>query len=385
MTPRPLNVIPTATVAVGRAMQLAEEHGWSRPTFYAVQRALKRLLADPPPPGHRILYSHILQVSGNAKRVAEVLAALDLLDDDRTPSIDVWIARKTADLAPGFRADVSGWLHELRYGHARARPRAEQTLHNYYGAVAATLLDWGTQYAMLREVTRDDVTAALDPLTGHRRNRLLTALRSLFVYCRRARRVFRDPTSRLRNPRPTLRIQVPLAADAIASAVDFATTPALRLILALAAVHAGRPQQIRLLTLDHLDLPNHRISLGGNLRRLDELTARIVRAYLAERQARWPHTANRHVLLSQQTAVTTDPVSTYYFKQHFVPAGIRLDLIRRDRLLEEALTFGPDPLHLVAVFGLDRFTAIRVVELARRILDDTQADPHQINRTPSNM
>lgn len=37
--------------------------------------------------------------------------------------------------------------------------------------------------------------------------------------------------------------------------------------------------------------------------------------------------------------------------------------------LEEALTHGPDPLHLAAVFGLAQKTAIRYAASARQLLD----------------
>ena len=40
-----------------------------------------------------------------------------------------------------------------------------------------------------------------------------------------------------------------------------------------------------------------------------------------------------------------------------------------DRQLDEALTQGPDPLHLAAVFGLDDKTAIRYANAARHILE----------------
>ncbi|TMR38119.1 hypothetical protein ETD85_05660 [Nonomuraea zeae] len=45
-----------------------------------------------------------------------------------------------------------------------------------------------------------------------------------------------------------------------------------------------------------------------------------------------------------------------------------LERLRVDRQLEEALTHGPDPLHLAAVFGLDPKTAIRYAENARALL-----------------
>jgi hypothetical protein len=42
-----------------------------------------------------------------------------------------------------------------------------------------------------------------------------------------------------------------------------------------------------------------------------------------------------------------------------------------DRQLEEALTRGPDPLHLASVFGLDEKTAIRYANAARQLLESS--------------
>jgi len=52
-----------------------------------------------------------------------------------------------------------------------------------------------------------------------------------------------------------------------------------------------------------------------------------------------------------------------------------LERLRVDRQLDEALTHGPDPLHLAAVFGLDDKTAIRYANAARHILE-TEAERH---------
>ena len=46
-----------------------------------------------------------------------------------------------------------------------------------------------------------------------------------------------------------------------------------------------------------------------------------------------------------------------------------LERLRVDRQLEEALTHGPDPLHLAVVFGLDEKTAIRYATAARQLLE----------------
>ncbi|WP_443031947.1 hypothetical protein [Streptomyces sp. CA-210063] len=65
--------------------------------------------------------------------------------------------------------------------------------------------------------------------------------------------------------------------------------------------------------------------------------------------------------------------------RHWISASMRgqdatLERLRVDRQLEEALTHGPDPLHLAEVFGLDEKTAMRYA-------DSTRA--HYCNRQPS--
>lgn len=45
-----------------------------------------------------------------------------------------------------------------------------------------------------------------------------------------------------------------------------------------------------------------------------------------------------------------------------------LERLRVDRQLDEAMTHGPDPLHLAEVFGLDEKTAMRHADSARQLL-----------------
>ncbi|WP_181647257.1 hypothetical protein [Streptomyces sp. WAC00263] len=125
-----------------------------------------------------------------------------------------------------------------------------------------------------------------------------------------------------------------------------AATPAQRLIVALAAVHAARATAIRHLTLDDLDPPNRRITIARHTQRLGELPHQTLLAWLAQRRTAWPKTPNRHVLINAKTALGTGPVSPEYLKRHLLHQGVHLERIRGDRVLHEALTVGADPLHL---------------------------------------
>jgi hypothetical protein len=74
-------------------------------------------------------------------------------------------------------------------------------------------------------------------------------------------------------------------------------------------VHAARPQAIRNLQLDDVDLGNRRLTIAGLTRPLDELTHRLLTDWLTYRRQRWPHTANPHLIINKQTASNTRPVS----------------------------------------------------------------------------
>jgi hypothetical protein len=131
-------------------------------------------------------------------------------------------------------------------------------------------------------------------------------------------------------------------------------------------VHAARPQAIRELTLDDIDLPSRRITLAGHQQPLGDLT-RALLAWLEYRRATWPGTANRHVLISRLSALGTRPVSPDYLDKH-QPRGISLERIRRDRILHEALATGADPLHLSLVFNIDHTNAMVYANAARNLL-----------------
>ena len=105
--------------------------------------------------------------------------------------------------------------------------------------------------------------------------------------------------------------------DAEIRAVErVAISPAQRLIVALAAVHAARSGPIRHLTLDDLDLPNRRITIAGHSQRIGELTRKTLQDWLGHRRSAWPRTPNRHVLISEKTALGAQPVTSSYLNWH---------------------------------------------------------------------
>jgi integrase len=329
------------------------------------------VVLDGRPAGQRVTLTEIRARTprhASTPRVAEVLAGLGLLEDDATPAIRAWIDRRADELPDGFAEAVRAWLLVLLDGDARARPRSHASIYVYFGTLRPFIERWSADHGHLREVTAGDVRAALDALRGGQLRTAISALRSLFRFAKKRGLVFANPTARLKTGNAGGSL-LPMTDTEIRAVEQVAISPAQRLIVALAAVHAARPAAIRELTLDDLDLPNRRITIAGHPQRLGELTYRALRAWLGHRRTAWPRTPNRHVLISEKTALGTGPVTSSYLSWHLCRRGVSVERIRRDRVLHEALTTGPDPLHLALVFNLSHTAASRYTAIAQRLLD----------------
>lgn len=353
------------------AFRRGEARGWTRRVRLGVQRGLVILLSQHAE-GDTIAYSEMFPalraLDIGAERVAEVLEEMGVLVDDRRPSFEGWLERKLDGLAPGISSEVEAWKRVLHDGGPRIRARDRSTCWNYLNSVRPALVVWSGRYHHLREVTRDDVLAVLATLQGPRRSITLVGLRSLFATCTKNGTVFRNPTSRIKVGDRDHGVIQPLSPADVADAVATATSPAARLVVALAAVHAARPGAIRALQLDDIDIGNRRLVIAGRIRPLDDLTRQLLLSWLDHRAHLWPNTANPHLLINQQTAMETGAVSTFWAKKALRGQTATLERLRVDRQLEEALTHGPDPLHLASVFGLDQKTAIRYAASARQLL-----------------
>ena len=353
----------------------AEARGWEPTAQRAMQRVLVLLLAGHREPD-RIRVSDFAPVAArqyiNLDYVVEILTAMDIVDDDRPASLEGWMAARLAGLPGPWRRDLSSWARTLRDGSPRSRPRNYSTVRAYTAAAIDAAATW-PQREHLREVTREDVQTYLATLHGRRRETATTALRGLFRWAKTNKLIFRDPTRGLRGPTVSDPIWPLLTPDDISASVTAATTPQARLCVVLAAVHAARPGQIRALHLDDVDLAGRRITIAGNTRPLDNLTAQALLDWLAHRRERWPNTANPHLLVSTASALGLAPVSaTWILNLRGLPGT--LERLRIDRQLEEAVTTGADPLHLATVFGFSEGTAIRWAANARELTGGPHTD-----------
>ncbi|MGI5185435.1 integrase [Dactylosporangium sp. CA-152071] len=354
------------------AQALAASRGWSRWVAKDVDRALVILLS-----GHngddRLRYTELapaLRLRGlTIERTIDVLDRAGLFHDDKPAAFDAWLDRKLGALPPAIRTTVEAWLRTLRDGGPRTRARNPETAWSYLNAIRPLLLHWSDQHAHLREVTRQDVLDATATLHGSKRHITLSILRSLFRHAKKTGTIFRDPTTRIRPTRVEPTAILPLQPADIHEAINAATTPAYRVAVVLATVHAARSKDILTLRLDDVDIGNRRLVLAGRVRPLDNLTRDTILEWLEQRRTRWPNTANPHLLINRITALETGPVSRVWITRAFWGLTATLERLHTDRQLEEALVHGPDPLHLTAVFGIHENTAIRYAHAARQILE----------------
>ncbi|MCQ6246136.1 hypothetical protein [Streptomyces malaysiensis] len=131
------------------------------------------------------------------------------------------------------------------------------------------------------------------------------------------------------------------------------------MVVALSGIHALSAHQIRTMLLEQVNLAGRHLDPECLNRPLDEYTAAAITNYLDYRHRRWPNSTNPHLLISRNTATTTAAVGTFWMDKLVKPLPVGLDRLRQDRILEEALASGADPLHLAHVFSLGAKTSLR--------------------------
>lgn len=350
--------------------RIGELRGWNKPIQEHVRNTLRSLVATQPPdlrvypasavarlgPGHR----------HSTARTLELLQQLSLLVDDRTDRNYVWAEKRLAKLPPAFRKEVEPWLDRLRHGDARHQPKRQGTWRGYLTDIMPVLLCWASRYDHLRDVTRDDVLAALTeprPRGGDNHTRAI-ALRSMFGFLKARKRIFANPTRRLpAEIGRGYRHSPPVTARKSPPATHEAMSPQQWLVTVLIRHHALPGTTIVNLVLDDIDLQCGVLVIARQRRPLDKLTRDAITGYLAYRTARWPLTANHHLVLSKLSALGTGPVSSWWISEQIRLWKSTISELRQDRILEEAAASAiRDPMHLAMMFGLHPNTAQRYVD-----------------------
>jgi hypothetical protein len=344
----------------------AEQHGWSRTRLVTARAALRSILALQDAPGSLITaheVSALASLGFSIQPVLEILAAAEMLDDDREPAVTGWFARQVEDLAlpEPMLGELTTWFQVLRDGSTtppRSRPRSQVTIRLRVRTILPTLRTWSTAgHNSLREITRDQVRAAL-PAAGSPRALLGSALRSLFRVLKARKMVFTNPTARLRTGSPERRQPLPLDLGVLREAIS-STDSARATIAALLAFHAPRSQQVRELQLT--DVHDGRLYLPERTVLLAEPVRERISAWLDYRSRRWPCTANPHLFVNTYTAVRSGPVSAVWVNDTL---GVSPQAIREDRILHEAIDSGGDVRRLCDLFGLSVGGAERYADVA---------------------
>jgi len=374
--PRDLSLVsaqlPPVDADLARRLQveagrLAELRGWSPRTLSLTERGL-RILAAVHGPGELVRASTVRQLTARNMpfpHISDVLDAVGALEDDRPDTLALYLDGQLAGLPDQIRAELDTWLGIRRNGGPRRRPRSRETIAGNVGSIRTFLIDAGSRYSTLRQVTHDDIARWLASRPGRSRPQDASTLRSLFTTLKAERLIFANPARGIRVGRRNPSVPVPLPGHLLTATAEAADRdPALQVVVALTGVHALPPGQIRHLRTDQVDLPALRLDPGGLDRPLDEFTAAAIRGYLGFRSTRWPATASPYLLVTRKTAHTGEPVSRFWMDRLFRRLPVTAEQLRDDRIVEEALAGRADPLHLSAVFGFGPRTGLRYAQAA---------------------
>jgi hypothetical protein len=350
-----------------QAGRLAELRGWSPRTLSLTQRGLRILMAVHGP-GESVRASTVRQLTARNMpfpHITTVLAEAGVLEDDRPDTLTAWLDAQLAGLPAQIRTELDTWLSLRRHGGPRRRPRSRRTIIRDVRSIRTFLAGAGARYSTLRQVTRDDITTWLASRPGRSQPQDASTLRSLFGTLKAERLIFANATRGVHVARRNPSVPAPLPAHLLAITAEAAESDlALRVVVALAGVHALLPGQIRHLRLDQVDLPGRRLDPGGLDRPLDEFTASAICGYLGFRSQRWPATSSPFLLVTRKTAHTGEPASRFWMSRLFQSLPVTAEQLRDDRIVEEALSGRADPLHLAAVFGFGSRTGLRYVQAA---------------------
>jgi integrase len=342
-----------------------QARGWAPHTLRQAWRAVTAVLASRAelgqPPWDAVRLRRLLNERNLvALRAVEFLTDQGLARSNPQAAFDRWLAARLAALPAPVAAETRIWAEALQGHGPRAGPaRQTRTIQGYVRILQAPLASWSARYESLRQVTTDDLTAELAPLTGATRLLALSAMRSLFSALKARRVLFTNPAAPLTGRRVQPPPVLPVDDGMRARLLGLLHNPAERLIVLLAGVHALRPADICALTLDDVNPAAGTLVVVGRARPLDRLTTGHLHAWLQARHARWPATANQHLLINRSTGGGTGPVRRSYIQAAMRRLGITAQELRADRLLAEAQASGGDPLKLTHLFGISDPIAIR--------------------------
>lgn len=374
-----LDQLPALTPAASDLIDELDRHarasGWTSTSRNNANKTLRILLAwtgaDAPVPEADI--RALSARPGTAiRRVLQFLGDRGMVIPDparQCTAVERTIHQRIQSFPGGIAGEVAQWVKVVRGDGRRARRKLPfSSVRSYLNCFYPVLAGWSQRVTSLREITRDDIQAALDQHPGARAHNLLPALRSLFRALKQEKVVFRDPTRGVTLPFMR-RLPAPIPSDLLRGLIDRAGAPAAKVAVALVAIHALGKKETALLLLEDLDLPRGRLAVrrptGTHIVYLDELSRALMAGWLRERHRCWPLTGNPHLLVTRETAADTagSPIALTVIDAIFGGLGLTPSSVRQDRILDEARQTA-DPVHLMHVFGLTAKPAMKYIQAA---------------------
>jgi len=327
-------------------------HGWSKNTTMRTRTAMRVLLADKTDTVPFICATEVEALLGHGLHVSPTLAVLGeigILDDDRIPAIETWFETHIEGLPATMTQELRMWFDVLRKGSTtppRSKPRSEVTIRLRIRWALPTLESWARAgHTSLREISREDVIAALPP-SGNPRATLGAALRSIFGVLKAHQVIFINPTARVGIGAIERREPLPADIAVVREALD-AVDPVCAVLAALVAFHGLSSAQIRALEL--IDVRDGRLYLEDRTVLLAQPVSVRIAAYLDERHRRWPRTTNPHLFVNHRTTTSNACVGSRWFT---IKVGVAVKVLRDDRILDETHATRGDVRRLCDLFGI---------------------------------
>ncbi len=369
------SLTPAAEALAEEFQQHARAHGWNASPRNAGARTLRILLAwvGADAPIHEADIRALSQ-----RRSTTIRRMLQFLDDRgmvipdparQGTAAERAVQQRIQTLPSGIASELRCWVQVTRgQGRREHQELPFTTIRSYLNCFYPVLAVWAGRVTSLREITRDDIQAALGEQPGVTARNLLPALRSLFRALKQERVIFRDPARGI-SLSAMRRLPVPIPTGQLRGLIDRADGPMAKLIVALIAIHGLGKKETSQLLLADLDLSGGRILVRRAAQPhtvyLGELTHTLAIDWLRERHDRWPRTTNPHLLVSRVTAAdaTLPPIAHTVMDAIFQRLGLSPSKLRQDRILDEA-KHTADPVHLMRVFGLTAKPAMNYVQAA---------------------
>jgi hypothetical protein len=295
------------------------------------------------------------------RRILDVLAEMQMLDDDRTPAVETWFAQRTGEFPEQMRDELGIWFLVMRDGSStspRRKPRAESTINVQLNFALPALRAWATAGMMsLREVTREDVLMVL-PAEGNACAGCGQGLKSIFSVLKACKAIFVNPIGRLVTGQFQEREPLPQDPAVLREAL-LSPDPARAAIVALIAYHGTSIGAVRRLLLT--DIRDGLLHQGDRKIPLAPQVRTRVVAYLDERAVNWAATTNPHLFVNSRSAWRDAAVGHRWVHLKIGP-DLTASAIREDRILHEAHATRGDARALTDLFGLSIKAASRYTD-----------------------